>query len=141
MVGPDEGHREAVLIRRAARVHRIEALQALRREPRADLEIGDHLGAGPLGDREGIADMVAMPVGDQDVGRPLDELVAVALEGGVAGEERIDQNALVGEVEAKGGVAEPGDPHERVSQIAMRFDHVDQNARTRSIPRSREAAR
>jgi hypothetical protein len=45
--------------------------------------------------------MVGVAVRDQDVGRALRRPLALALEGGVAGEEGIDQDHLPGEVEAE----------------------------------------
>jgi hypothetical protein len=55
--------------------------------------------------------MVAVPVGDQDMRRAADELVPISLKGRIAGEERIDQNGPIRKVEAKRGMAEPGNLH------------------------------
>src|SRR3954471_1206474 len=55
--------------------------------------------------------MVAVAVGDQDMRRALDGLVAVAIIGRVAGEEGVNQDDFVREIETKGRMAEPRDLH------------------------------
>jgi hypothetical protein len=46
------------------------------------------------------------------MGDALDRRLPVRDEGGIAGEERIDQHGVAGEIESEGGVAEPGDLHD-----------------------------
>ncbi len=55
--------------------------------------------------------MVAMPVGDENVRDALGRLLRPALEGRIAGEKRIDEHDLVGEIEPECGMSEPGDLH------------------------------
>jgi hypothetical protein len=52
-----------------------------------------------------------MAMRDEDVGDALDGLIPVPLEGRIIGEEGVDQDHLVGEVEAKCTVSEPSDLH------------------------------
>jgi hypothetical protein len=61
--------------------------------------------------------VVPVTVGDENVGHTLADLVPVALEGGVAGEKRIDEHNLIGEIESECGMAEPGDLHEESSSL------------------------
>jgi hypothetical protein len=51
-------------------------------------------------------------VGEHDVGHALDGGRLVGHEGRIAGEERIDQHGLAGEVEPEGGMAVPRDLHD-----------------------------
>jgi hypothetical protein len=81
-------------------------------EPHAQVVIGDDRSAGRLGDRKGVAHMIAVAVGQDDVGDALGRRLLVRDEGGIAGEERIDQHGVAGEIEPEGGVAEPGDLHD-----------------------------
>jgi hypothetical protein len=111
MIGPHERHREAALVRRAARVHGVEGLQALRGEPHAHFEVRHDLGAGRLRYLQGVTDVVAMPMRDEDVRDALDGLIPAPPEGRIVGEEGVDQDDVVGEVEAKCTVSEPGDLH------------------------------
>ena len=111
MVGANERHREAALVRGATRVHRVEFLQALGREPHAEIIVGDDRSPRRGRNVERIAHMVAVAVSEHDVGHAFDGCGLVRDEGRIAGEERIDQDCLAGEVESKGGVAIPGDLH------------------------------
>ena len=56
--------------------------------------------------------MVAVAVGQHDMCHALDRGRLVGDESGIAGEERIDQNRLAGEIETKSGMAIPGDLHD-----------------------------
>jgi len=51
----------------SAGIQTVDLRHAARAQPVADLEIGDDAGAGTLGDADGIADMIAVPVRNQDV--------------------------------------------------------------------------
>jgi hypothetical protein len=53
-----------------------------------------------------------MTVGEHDVPNVLDRRGFVRNEGGITGEERIDQNRVSGKIEPKGGVAKPGNVHD-----------------------------
>ena len=59
-----------------------------------------------LGDVERVADMVAMAVGEHDMGDALDRRGLVGDEGRIAGEEGIDQHRVAGKIETKGGMAD-----------------------------------
>ena len=65
-----------------------------------------------FGDIERIADVIAVAMREHDMRDPLDRGRLVGDEGGIAGEERIDQNRLASEIETKSGVAIPGDLHD-----------------------------
>ena len=60
---------------------------------------------------ERIAHMVAMAMGEDDVGHAANRRRLIGHEGRVAGEERVDQYGLAGEVETESGMAVPGDLH------------------------------
>src|SRR5262249_51192627 len=82
-------------------------LDALLRQPLADLVVADDGGPGPLRDGDGVADVVAVAVRNQDeVGLGL---VGLQGGGGVAGEERVDQHLVPARFEQQRGVTEPGD--------------------------------
>jgi hypothetical protein len=110
MVGAHEAHGEAALVRGAACVHWIELLEPFAGEPHAQVVIGDDGSAGRLRDLKGVAHVIA--VGQHDMGDALDRRLPVRNEGGVSGEERIDQHGVAGEIEPEGGVAKPGDLHD-----------------------------
>ncbi len=111
MIGPHQADAEGAAIDRAAGVHRLEGFQALTGEIHAEVVIGDDSRAGRLGNGEGIADMVAMAMGDDDMADAFGGLGDIALECRIAGEERIDQQGRISEVDAEGGMAEPGKFH------------------------------
>jgi hypothetical protein len=56
--------------------------------------------------------VIAVAVREDNMRDPLDRGSLVGDEGGVAGEERIDQNRKAGEIETKSGMAIPGDLHD-----------------------------
>jgi hypothetical protein len=91
MIGAHQGDGKAALVGGAAGVHGIEFPQALAGEPHAEVVIGHHGGAGRLGDREGVSDMVGTSVGQHDTGDALDRRLLVRDEGRISGEEGIDQ--------------------------------------------------
>jgi hypothetical protein len=118
MIGAHQGHREAALVGGAAGVHGIEFLKALAGEPHAQIVVRHHRRAGLLRNVEGIADVIAMAVDEHDVGHALDGRRFVGDEGGIAGEERIDQHGMARKIEPKRGMAEPGDLHDGASAKA-----------------------
>ena len=115
MVGAHQGHREAALVGGAAGVHGIELLEPLAGEPHAQIVVRHHRGAGRRSDVEGIADVIAVAMGEHDVGHTFDRRRLVGDESGIAGEERIDQHGLPREIEPERGMAEPGDLHDGTS--------------------------
>ena len=58
-----------------------------------------------------VTDMIGMAMRQHDMGDALDRRVPIRGEGRVAGEERIDEHGLAGEIEPESGMAEPGDLH------------------------------
>ena len=82
------------------------------------LDDREHLGAGALGDRDRVAEVVAVPVGERDhVGR---HLVGGHGRLRVAGQERVDQHVRAASGEVEGGVAEPADVRShQVSSLSM----------------------
>ena len=123
MVGPHEGDGEAALVRGTAGVHGIDVLDALLGEIHAELEIRDDLGPRLLRDLDGIAHMIAVAMGEQDVRDALCDLRLVALETRVAGEERIDEHGCAGEIEPEGGMTEPCDFHKLSSFRQHQMGH------------------
>ena len=65
------------------RFHRIEVLDTLFGQIHAQFETGDDLRPRALRNARGIADMVAMAMGDQDVGGAVARLLDIALESGM----------------------------------------------------------
>jgi len=64
---------------------------------------------------ERVADMVAVPMREHDLRDALHGGSLVGHERRIAGEEGINQHRVAGKVEAKGGMAEPGDLHDACS--------------------------
>ena len=56
--------------------------------------------------------MIAVTVGQYDMGDTLGRCLLVRDEGGITGEERVDQHGVAREFEPEGGVAKPGDLHD-----------------------------
>jgi hypothetical protein len=83
------------------------------REPHEEVEIRDHRRAGVLRDLHRVAHMIAVAVGDEMWVAPSTALSRSPFQAGLPGEEGVDEHDLVGEVETKGRMAEPGDLHER----------------------------
>ena len=109
-----EGDGEAFHADRAARIARRKVLQALVRQPHAEIEVGNHGRTGVSRDLQRIADMVAVAVCQEDMGDVLGGILGVkALKARIAGEEGVDQDFGLGRVEAEGGMAEPGNFHGR----------------------------
>ena len=94
MEGVDECRRETVERDGAAGVAHLELFDPLvMAEPHAEIIVADDGCAGFPGDRSGVADVVGMAVGEQDMGDVLDRVLAViAFKGGISGEERIDED-------------------------------------------------
>jgi len=102
---------KAVELGSAARVHRIEFLKPPGDEPHAEVIISGDGRTGRFGDVERVAHVVAMAVGEHDMGNTLDGGFPIRDESRVPGEERIDQHGTAGKVETEGGMSEPGDLH------------------------------
>src|SRR5215831_6350731 len=119
MVGAHQRNRKTAEIRRAAAIHWIEVLQALRNEPHAEIVIRRDRGAGRLGNVEGVADMIAVAMSEHDMFDPFAGGRFVGNESGIAGEEWIDQDCVAGKVEAKGGVTIPSDLHGGTLRLRM----------------------
>ena len=113
MVGAHQRHLEAAGVDGAPRVHRVEPLEALRGQPHAEVVIGDHRGAGALGDRQRVPDMVAMAMRDQHMRGSGRRRFRIAHKGGIPCEEGIDQDNGLGKFQPEGGMSEPGDLHGR----------------------------
>jgi hypothetical protein len=113
MVGAHQRNGKAAEIGGAAGIHRIELLEALRDKPHPEIVIRRDRGAVRFCDVERVADVIEMAVREHDVFNALDRRGFVGNEGGIAGEERIDQEGVPGKIEAKSGVAKPGDVHDR----------------------------
>src|SRR5262249_41617970 len=107
----DEGHREPAAIDSAAVVSRIDLLYPLARCPIPYLRVADEHRAGLLTDRDSIADVIVVPVRDQHMRRALCRLLRVALERGIARQERVDHHFRVAEFDAECGMPEPGQLH------------------------------
>jgi len=111
MIGAHQRNCEPTEIGRAAGIHWIEILQALRNEPHAEIVVRRHRRAVRPGDVERIADVIGMTVGEHDMFDAFASCRLVGDESWIAGEEWIDQHGIAGKVEAKGGVTIPGDLH------------------------------
>jgi len=119
MVGAHQRNCKSTEIGRAAAIHWIQVLQALRNKPHAEIVVRRHRRAVRRGDVERVADMIAVAVGEHDM---FDAFAAgrfVGDESGIAGEEWIDQDRVAGKVEAKGGVTIPGDLHGGTLSLRM----------------------
>lgn len=84
-------------------------LEALVGEVGGDFVVGDDCGAGAFGDRCGVADVVVVAVGEENV-IALDVL-GFGGGGRVSGEEWIDEEAMGGGFDEDAGVSELGDFH------------------------------
>jgi hypothetical protein len=82
-------------------------------EPGGQVGIGEEDGTGFLGDLDGIADVVAVAMGEKDVrdafGRFLEVLTGKAR---VMRQEGIEKDGCLRGLDAKGGMAQPSDLHE-----------------------------
>ena len=110
------------MVKRAAGIARIDFVHAAARHIGGELVHGQELGVGLLADPHGIAGMVLMPMRERHMRHALDRLMQRnpgILERGVAGEERIDQDAAPARVDAEAGMAEPRNLH--ASNLLMRL--------------------
>jgi hypothetical protein len=78
--------------------------------------------------------MIAMAVGKHDMGHIRNRRGAVRNEGRIVGEERINQHRLAGEVEPKGGMAEPRNVH-RITPLLLAGSNDDRPAAIEIKPR------
>ena len=114
MPGRNEGELEVAMVKRAAGIGRIDFVHTAARHIGGELVHGQELGGGLLADPHGIAGMVLMPMRERHMRHAVHCLMQGnpgILEGGVAGEERIDQDAAPARVDAETGMAEPGNLH------------------------------
>ena len=114
MPSGDEGQVEIVVVERAARVAGIDLVHPLPDEIGRELVHGEKLGARLLADAHRVACMILVPVGERHMGDASDRFIygdGGILEGGVAGEKRIDQDAARAAIDTEAGMAEPGNLH------------------------------
>ena len=113
----DEPHRAPVELDGAAEVAgRRRSTPSSPISPASSM-IADDRRAGALGDGDGVAEVVAVAVGEQDrVGGDL-----VGRRGGlrVAGQERVDEHGRRRRLQREGGVAEEADVHQRSSPVSL----------------------
>src|SRR4029453_16226281 len=82
-----------------------------------DLGDRDDRRAGALGDRDGVAEVVAVAVGEQD--RVGGDLVGRGGRLRVAGQERIDEHGRAVVLKREGRVTEEADVHQRSSPVSL----------------------
>ncbi len=114
MQGRHEGQVEVLVGLRAAGIAVIGVLHPLVLQIAGELVNGDELCSGLLADGDAIAEMVLVAVGQRHMGHPLGHVLqrnARLLEGGVAGEKGIDQDAACARVDAEAGMTEPRNLH------------------------------
>ena len=82
-------------------------------KPGGKIGIGQNRGTRFFRELDRVADMVAMTVGQQDMGDPLGHVLPVETgKARIVGQEGVDEDRGLGRVEAEGGVAEPGEFHD-----------------------------
>jgi hypothetical protein len=84
----------------------------------AQIIVGDDGRTGFGRDFHRIADMIAMGMRHADVRRARSRGAGVTHEGGVSGEERVDEDDSAVDLDAEGGVSEPGELHRACFSIA-----------------------
>ena len=89
----------------------IDVFHALPAQKHADLEIRDDLRARLANDFDRIADVIIMAVRQHDMGDPRRRFIEAAREFRIAGEEGVDEDMGLSQIDAKGRMAEPGDFH------------------------------
>src|SRR5262249_17159160 len=83
----------------------VNLLQALSLKPGSDFIVGDDDGARPFGNGDGVAEMIAVPVRNEDGIRGY--LVSRQRRRGVAGEEGVDQDVLAIAFQQQASVTQP----------------------------------
>ncbi len=107
-----EGGGKTVERNGAAGISHVQPVHALRSQPCGEIGVGQHHGTGFLCQRDRIAHMVAVPVGQENVGNAGGGVLGVEpAEAGIAGKERIDQDFCLRGLDTEGRMAEPGDFH------------------------------
>ena len=91
----------------ATDVHCVDVLDPLRRQPLRNFKVRDDRATGPLGNRNGIADMVAVPVRN-------DEIIGIHFLGSgacrrITGEKGVDDDRFSGGFDLECTVTEEGD--------------------------------
>src|SRR6516162_4356575 len=138
MVGAHQRNRKATEVGRAAAVHWIEVLQALRNEPHAEVVIRRYRRAARPGDVERVTDMIAVAMGEHDMFDAFTGGRFVGDESGITGKERIDQDRVAGKVEAKSGETVPGDLHG--GTLSLRMADAPNNNRAAPCGKARLAS-
>jgi hypothetical protein len=113
--GVDHREGEPVALDRAADVHGLEPAETLGSEIHADLEHGDHGGAVLLRQACAVAEVVLVAVGQHDEVDAREPVLVALRELGIAGPERVNQDALAGGLEVAGRMPEPGQLHDGFS--------------------------
>ena len=114
MLRVHEGAGEVAVVDGAARVGRIYRLHTARVQMHGNLKDRYQRRARLLADRNRIADMIVMAVGQHHMGHPFGDLIdrqPGCLERPVARQKRIDQDDAVACFNAECGMSIPGDFH------------------------------
>ena len=98
-------------VKPAADVQGMRLFDPLTFQPALDLKVGDRGRAGALGNRDCIADMIAMPVRNEYVIGF--HLISAHVGKGIAAQERIDQELGIPHGNAKARVTVIRNPHNR----------------------------
>ena len=93
----------------AADVLLVNVVDALAVQPVADLEVADAHGTGSLGDGDGVPNVIAMSMRNQDEIRRDSLRIDISWHGWIAGNKRIDQDALPVDLTRKRGMPQPPD--------------------------------
>ena len=94
------------MVEAAADVLPVQVFQSLPAQPIDDFKDGYNLGASALGNADGVFDMVAMPMADDDKIRLY--LRRGCAGGGVGGEERVHDDFITIGFDSVGAVPKPG---------------------------------
>ena len=94
------------VVEAAADVLPVQVLQTLSAQPIDDFKDGDDLGASALGNTDGIFDMIAVPMADDDKIRLYFHRGCAG--GGVGGEERVHDDFITVGFDSVGAVPKPG---------------------------------
>jgi hypothetical protein len=108
-------HPAAGQLDRPAEVGVDHVLDALAGDLVGQLDDRDHRRAGPLGDLDGVAEVVGVAVGQDDVRRI--DVVRRDSALGVAGQERVDQDARVPLGQLEAGLSQKANLHPKISSV------------------------
>ena len=104
-------------VKSSTNVQGMRVFHPLVQKPVLDLEIGDRCRAGALGNGHGIPYMISMAVGYEDIVGL--HLLGANVSQGIAGQEGVNQQIRVSDLDAKAGMAvirEPQSRHNSTSQ-------------------------